>query len=305
MTDGFYYDDDPPQVWLDDLHAMNIPALWDIQLNNEQRVNLLARAKSELTEWRKHLRSDIDIMKGRFGHDKIDEMERIVTPYQLLDSLAGDLGKQMQDLEKRVKKSNAIPEGFMFGERIFGDMKSKRWHLGTRADEDRWDEFMSIERRYQMVGKEYQQQAKVLKNAAQRIKEQQANNKRMLAELNKQKSTTRITIKVLVALVAAGIAGTLAGMSLLNDTVLVATLSAQVYEALLAVVAVAAIITAIVLVRRRRSAIQQLSAEVSAGRAMSKRLKEAYNAEKRNFYPTQQTFKEVSGIYKELKATFA
>ncbi|MEL6405058.1 MAG: hypothetical protein AAFR81_11875 [Chloroflexota bacterium] len=304
MTDSFYYDDDPPQVWLDDLHDMNIPGLWNIQLTNAQRINLIARVKNDLNEWRKHLRSDIDIMKGRFGHDKMDEMERIVTPYQLLDTLAGDLSKQVRELEDRAKKGKAIPEGFMFGDRIFGDMKTKRWHLGSRADEDRWDDFMSVERRYQMIGKEYQQQGRVVKNAAQRVKEQQVENKRIMAELNKRRSTTLMALQVSFALLAAIITGIIAGMSFLTDTVFVEGVSGEAFGALMLVVTIAAVGTAVVLVRRRQTAIKQLSQDITDGRIMAKRLKEAYDTEKRNFFPTQQTFKEISQEYKQLKASF-
>ena len=165
MQNAFHHEDVPPQNWLDELHSFNIPAAWDIQISDAQRRNLANRAQEQLNGWRVALREQVKKIEARYDASNRDIMKKMLAPYRMLDELGTDLHTQLRDLMDRVKNGRAIPQQFEFGSRIFGDLETERWKLGERPDEQRWRDFITVERRYMSLTKEFKTQSRGYDNA--------------------------------------------------------------------------------------------------------------------------------------------
>lgn len=304
MDVGFHYEDVPPQQWLDELHRFDIPGLFDIQLNNTQRTNLTARAKDQLQNWRNGLRDQIKKIEGRYDKDKQAAKERTLAPYLLLEQLGNDLNNRVRDLEKRIAAGRAVPQRFEFGTIIFGDMATKRWHLGHREDEKRWDDFMATERRFKSMTEEYRRQSQGLKNANQRVREYQEELRAIVDQYKLQNGCLYLGIKLITVLLLAALGLLVGAVAFFADFQLVPTLSNQAFGGTMLVISVIAAITAVIFARRRRARIAALKADIVSMRATLKELKDEALRHKKLFYPTQQTYKEVRQDYKILNETF-
>lgn len=304
MQTGFHHEDVPPQLWLDELHEFNIPHVWDVQLNKTQRENLSKRALDQLKNWRTSLRDQMKKIEGRYDSSNQERMAQIIAPYKLLDQLGHDLNANLRDLQSRVSSGRAVPQGFEIGERIFGDFKSKRWHLGSREDERLWEDFLATESRYWSMGKEYKRQATGLKNASQRVQEQQADLEKLVADYKKRSGFMQLGLRLFIVLLvvifclALGISAFTVGLPIEGR------ITNTMFAGIMLGLSVVGAIVAIVLARRRRASVAVLKQDIIAMRATLKELKQEARRQKQLFFPTQETFKQVQADYKVLKAAF-
>ncbi len=304
MQTGFHHEDVPPQLWLDELHEFNIPHVWDVQLNKTQRENLSKRALDQLKNWRSSLRDQMKKIEGRYDSSNQERMAQIIAPYKLLDQLGHDLNANLRDLQSRVSSGRAVPQGFEIGERIFGDFKSKRWHLGSREDERLWEDFLATESRYWSMGKEYKRQATGLKNASQRVQEQQADLEKLVADYKKRSGFMQLGLRLFIVLLvvifclALGISAFTVGLPIKGR------ITNTMFAGIMLGLSVVGAIVAIVLARRRRASVAVLKQDIIAMRATLKELKQEARRQKQLFFPTQETFKQVQADYKVLKAAF-
>ena len=304
MQTGFHHEDVPPQLWLDELHEFNIPHVWDVQLNKTQRENLSKRALDQLKNWRSSLRDQMKKIEGRYDSSNQERMAQIIAPYKLLDQLGHDLNANLRDLQSRVSSGRAVPQGFEIGERIFGDFKSKRWHLGSREDERLWEDFLATESRYWSMGKEYKRQATGLKNASQRVQEQQADLEKLVADYKKRSGFMQLGLRLFIVLLvvifclALGISAFTVGLPIEGR------ITNTMFAGIMLGLSVVGAIVAIVLARRRRASVAVLKEDIIAMRATLKELKQEARRQKQLFFPTQETFKQVQADYKVLKAAF-
>ena len=304
MQTGFHHEDVPPQLWLDELHEFNIPHVWDVQLNKTQRENLSKRALDQLKNWRSSLRDQMKKIEGRYDSSNQERMAQIIAPYKLLDQLGHDLNANLRDLQSRVSSGRAVPQGFEIGERIFGDFKSKRWHLGSREDERLWEDFLATESRYWSMGKEYKRQATGLKNASQRVQEQQADLEKLVADYKKRSGFMQLGLRLFIVLLvvifclALGISAFTVGLPIEGR------ITNTMFAGIMLGLSVVGAIVAIVLARRRRASVAVLKQDIIAMRATLKELKQEARRQKQLFFPTQETFKQVQADYKVLKAAF-
>lgn len=304
MDTGFHYEDTPPQAWLDELHTFDIPRLWHVQLNQTQRSNLLKRAKTQLTAWRKRLHEQLKHIQARYDKSAHQEAQQYLAPYRLLDSLGTDLNKQLRDLEQRMKARKAIPQGFAFGTRIFGDFATRRWQLGEQDDELRWDDYMAVERRYQHLEREYKTQAQQLKNLSQQVTEAQSDLDTIAARYRRRSGCLHIGLQLAVVLAAVTISAGFAVMVMTTPDPIITRMDNTAIAALLLVLALAGLITALVLYRRRQRHLIALETEIASLQTTIRQLKHEGARHKKQLLPTQQTVKEVQRDYQQLKASF-
>lgn len=304
MEPGFHHEDVPPRQWLDELHSFDIPRAWDIELSNDQRANLAKRAQTNLNGWRTGLREQMKRIERRMGKTDPEGMEKVLAAYQKLDGLGSDLNDQVLDLANRIKAGRAIPEGFEFGTRIFGDMASKRWLFGEQDDEERWRDFLAVERRYLSINKEYKSQSRAYDNAKQRYKECQADIKTLDAEYKKRTGFMQLGLRLLIVFIAVMFALVLGGVALLIELPLDGPISSQVFGGIMLVISVVGAIIAFTLARRRRKAILQLEQDIADMHLTIENVKEEVRKQKQYLLPTRETLKEVKQDYEILKETF-
>ncbi|MGJ3238758.1 MAG: hypothetical protein ACFE0Q_08645 [Anaerolineae bacterium] len=304
MSTGFHHNDQPPQVWLDELHSFNIPYVWDIQLDKTRRSNLITRAQAQLKQWRLNLREQVKTIESRYDTSNQLTMERMREPYRLLETLGKDLDQQMSVLEKTIESGRAIPKGVTFGTVIFGDLKSKRWQLGEHDDERRWRDFLRVERRYQSLMQEYRQQKRGYDNTKQRYEEYQQEVTQTTARYQRERGTVLIGFRVAIVLALVVLCLIFGAVALLGGTALDAPLSNESIGAIMLILAVVGAIMAFVLARRRRQTIADLQVEIVRMQSTLQALKHDAQEQRRLILPTRQTLKEVRADYQALKATF-
>lgn len=304
MQTGFHYEDVPPQLWLDELHEFDIPHVWDIQLNKTQRENLSKKAVDQLKNWRSSLRDQMKKIEGRYDSSTQERKEQIIAPYNLLDKLGQDLNANLRDLQSRISAGRAVPQGFVIGERIFGDFKSKRWHLGSREEESLWEDFLATESHYWSMGKEYKRQSQGLKNVTQQVQEQQADLEKLVTEYRKRSGSLQIGLRLFIVLLIVVFCLVLGAVAITTGLPLDGAVTNTMFAGIMFGLSVIGAMVAIILARRRRTSIAILKEDIIAMRATLKELKQEARRQKQLFFPTQETFKQVQADYKILKASF-
>jgi hypothetical protein len=304
VATGFHYEDVPPQNWLDELQSFNVQGVWDIQLDNVQRSNLTTRAQDRLKDWRLALREQMKKIEGRYDSSNQDAKQRMLAPYQLLDNLGNDLNKQLKDLDERLKSGRAIPEGVDFGTRIFGDIATKRWYLGERPDEQRWAEFISVERRYMSLAKEYHAQSRGYENAKQRMQECKSDLAKLNALFKQRKGLTQNGVRLIIVITVVILCLLIGFVALFMEVSVGAAVAIEVLAAIMFIFAVIAAIIAFQLARRRRQSVGVIQADIIAMQQTLKQVQQEGKKQKQNLLPTRETFKEVRADYEALKASF-
>ncbi len=276
MQNAFHHEDVPPQNWLDELHSFNIPAAWDIQISDAQRRNLANRAQEQLNDWRVALREQVKKIEARYDASNRDVMKKMLTPYRMLDELGTDLHTQLRDLMDRVKNGRAIPQQFEFGSRIFGDLETERWKLGERPDEQRWRDFMTVERRYMSLTKEFKTQSRGYDNAKKGVTEAQADLEKLTASYQKKKGFLQIGLRLFIVILTTVFCLVLGAAFLLIELPPVA-IANEIFAGIMLIFAVIAAIAAIMIARRQRQYL----------------------------LPTRETIKEVQAEYQAMRKTFS
>jgi len=303
MTD-FHYNDVPPQNWLDELHSFNVTRAWEVGLNDTQRINLVGRGHAQLKDWRIALQAQIKKIEGRYDSSNRAKMKKATAPYQILDKLGNDLYKQLHDLDTRVKDGRAVPMGFEFGTRIFGDLPTNRWQFGDQEDEHRWRDYLSVERRYVSLTKEYKVQSRGYNNAKKRVTEAQAELESLRTQYQQKSGWAQIGVRLLIVItivilcLALGMTAIVVG---LGDGL---ALSDDIFAAVMFLLALIGAMIAFVLARRRRFAIAKLQEELLDTEMILKDITTEAKRQRQYLLPTRQTLKEVKADYEALKATF-
>ncbi|MEO1287305.1 MAG: hypothetical protein AAFV93_06020 [Chloroflexota bacterium] len=300
----FHHDDVPPQQWLDELHSFNIPRAWDVQISTQQRINLAERSIVQLKQWRLGLSDQMKKIGKRYNANERDKKDQMLAPYKLLDSLGLDLYKQLQDLDSRVKAGRAVPTGFGIDEHIFGDLQTKRWHIGTQEDEYRWRDFLAVEQRYQSLRHEYKNQSRGYENAKQRVSETKAEVDTLNQQLRVRRGFSQIGIRLLIVMTVILLCLLLGISALVVPLPVTIALGQNVFAGVMLILALIGAIIAYQLARRRRFAIAQLEQDVVDMEIMLDDLTKEAKRQRQYILPTRRTLKEVKGDYEVLKATF-
>jgi len=305
MAVEFHHEDIPAQDFLDDLHAINIPGLYDPTLTSEQRRNLLVRGKQRLNEWHREL---LDQMKAIEARDSADngtqETRLLLAPYRKLDELARDLNKALLELERIVKAGRVVPEGFRFGTQIFGELERGEWMLGEYEDARLYEDYAAIRRRMEDVAIERQPLIKKIKVAQARIKEQQNDIMALRSTHKRRSGFLDVLVRLLPVLLVVIVALASGWYIYRNPEPMMENLSNQAIGGMLLVVGTVGTIAMIVLYRRRKRHLNILSQDIRAGKQRLKQLQQAYKKARMDFYPTDELYKELRTEYEDLKAAF-
>jgi hypothetical protein len=305
MSSTTFHLDRPPQEYLDELHEIDVPKLYDPALSKEQRMNLIQLTRKRLRHWREGVEARVETIGERYGSDNAEEQRLAQAPYQLLVTLGKQLDTAIDELESMVKKGRIIPEGFVFGDRIFGDAESGEWHLGTRADSERFDELLAVQRRLSQLMEEYRPLIQKMKVIQQRTNEMKNDVRDRMQEYRQKKSagyiaTRLVGLLLLTVLLLAG-----GAFLSLSDQVVVDAETDRVLGALLVVSGVVFTITMIVIYRRRRQRLNELREDIQAGKQRLRQYKKDFQEQKRHYFPINKLVTELREDYRDLRATFA
>ncbi len=304
MSAPMFHLDRPPQDYLDELHEIDVPRLFDPSLSREQRMNLIQLTRKDLRHWLQGIEALVDKIGERFGAENAAEQRLAQAPYELLVTLGHQLDKAIDDLEEKLKKERALPEGFMFGQIIFGDETSGEWHLGSRADAERFQEMLAIQRRLEKLMDEYKPLVHRIKVIQTRRKETTSDVRDWMQEYRQKQSTGYIAGRLVgLLLLTLLFLGAGAFLSLSDDT-LIATDSDPILGAALVVAGVAFCIAMIVIYRRRKRRLNELREDIQTGKRRVAQYKREFQEQKRHYFPINQLVTELRHDYRDLRTTF-
>lgn len=304
MSATTFHLDRPPQEWLDQLHEIDIPELYDPGHSKTQRLNLIEYKGKKLRYWYEGVDALVDKIGDRYDSDHQAEMELAQAPYKLLRQLGKQLLTAVNDLEQRTKKDKVVPEGFMFGDYIFGDEDSGDWHLGSGRDADRYDNMLAVKRRLAQLMQEYKPMVQEMKVTRARAGELKSKVSEWMSEYQSKKTTGYIATR-LVGLLVLTAAALGSGFFLVTERLVLGdAANAETLGGALLVLGVAGAIGMIVIYRRRQQRLNELQQDIREGRQRLQQFSQQMQKQRRDFYPTNQLVQELRGEYKELKASF-
>jgi hypothetical protein len=304
MSSTNFHLDRPPQEYLDELHDIDVPRLYDPALSREQRLNLIQLTRKRLRQWRNGVEALVEKIGERYGAENADEQRLAQAPYQLLATLGKQLDEAIDELETIVKKGRVVPEGFVFGDRIFGNPESGEWHLGTRADAERFDEMLSVHRRLSQLMEEYKPLVQKMKVIQQRIKEMKNDLRNWMQEYQQKQSTGYIATRLAGLLILALLLLAAGAFFFTSEQIVVATETDRVLGVLLIVAGVVFTIAAIVIYRRRSRRLNELREDIQAGKQRLRQYKKDFQEQKRHYFPINQLVTDLRADYRDLRATF-
>lgn len=203
----------PPQQFLDELHDADVPGLFDPNLTKRERADAIQAAKRKIARAKARLEEERDLIRNRYAvrgskRDKeIDDSEKrlkiALAPYMLLFNLTRELEEQIQALENALGAGKLLPEGFHFGDRIFGNAERGEWFLGNRDDEELWAHAERVRQQLE----EFMKQREPLVTKQKQIKERTAKTQQLLKEdtrkLKRRSQTSYIGFRLFILLIIA------------------------------------------------------------------------------------------------------
>jgi len=301
-----FHTNKPAQEFLDELHNVNVPVVFDPHISKEQRQNLLALTKKRLQEWQSRLDLEIKSIKDRYDKKQADEARLLLAPYQLLREVANEQAKEIRNLERAMKAGRVLPEGFYFGSKIFGTLEWGEWYLGEFEDVVRWDELVTIKKRLDTLEEERRPLMREIKLTQARLKELKHDLQRWMREYKRRQGFAFVGLRVfvLLILIVASVAG---GWLLYNNTgdAYIQDGADQAVGGALFMFAAAMAVTSIVFVRRHRKRIKELRQDIKQGQARLATLHAEAKKQRLDFYPVNELVQKLSADYKALRHTFA
>jgi hypothetical protein len=303
MTAQFSQADTPPQVFLDQLHEIGVPRLFDPGLNETQRTNLITLSRNRLSEWQTRIVDQTKNIELRYKHLP-DQARLHVAPYKRLISLNAELNKAISDLERTIKQRRALPRSIEFGTRIYGTFETGEWHLGDFRDAKRWDQMEAIRKRLTQVRSDFEPMKRDMELAGRRAKEARHDLKKMQRRhsiLRKKFPFVLFTVIVVSAMIWSLWLGIsiVNGNHDLNDQRI-----APVIGASLLIVAISSSVMLFTLVRRRRLNLAHIEMSIAMTIADYRSHKQESHDIRMQLHPMMQLARQLTTEYKELRKTF-
>lgn len=279
--------DQSPQDYLDDLHLLNIPALFKPELTQRNRLQKIQTGRQQV----QNIQSDLKkVLRSLHRTDKNDSR---IPAYHLLESLSGELLTAIADLEKRTKAGQILPQPVYFGSVILGDEESGDWFLGEPEDERLWLDMKQIKDRLERM----MAQRAPLHTRLTEIKDQlsvlQVQQKRDLPRYKKLSGSRFLLRQRLIFL-------TLAVLSIGAGVYIVFSQNDQ--TGLLAFVPGSLFIILIPVTRRfHKRRIDMLRKQLRERKQTIKTLKQEGQKIKRQYYPIDEMCRDLKIEYDELR----
>lgn len=141
------FNETAPQDYLNDLHAIGIPKLFHPRVNPRDRANGIQKTKKELGRLKMELQHHRDTLRAKNKSASAEEIKRILAPFNLLQNLIQQLTQEVSNLEARLGAGKMLPQGFEFGQYIFGDEDHGEWFIGDEEHYNDWREADDVKQR--------------------------------------------------------------------------------------------------------------------------------------------------------------
>ena len=164
-----------PQDYLDDMHAIGIPSLFQSQLNTRERAAGIRRARQELGRLRTELTHHRDTLGARNEAILQEDAKRQAAPINLLLLLHEQLVEEVGDLEHSISNGKPLPYSFEFGRYIFGDAEGGDWYIGSQEQFEDWGRIQQFKGRLdalRLQGQPMRDQLGGLRSDLEALKEQ-------------------------------------------------------------------------------------------------------------------------------------
>lgn len=197
-----------PQDYLDDMHAIGIPSLFQHHIDARERAAGIRRARQELGRLRSELTLHRDSLGTRNYALASDEIKRQAAPLNLLLLLHEQLVEEVSDLEHSLSNGKPLPYRFEFGRYIFGDEEAGEWYIGSRQQYDDWGKIQQFKARLdalRLQGQPMREQLGSLRGNLEALREKQQTTKQKIDRRNTRAFVLR-RIGMLVVLMAASAA---------------------------------------------------------------------------------------------------
>ena len=135
------------QDYLDDMHAFDIPSLFQLDLSPRERAARIRRIKQELGKLRTELVHHRGTLSENYQAASADELKRMSAPFNLLLLLHEQLVDEVNTLEQSLTSGKSLPPGLEFGRHIFGDEQLGEWFVGSQEQLDDWQNIQQFKRR--------------------------------------------------------------------------------------------------------------------------------------------------------------
>ena len=193
----------PPQHFLDDLHKVKLPALFDTSLTARQRADAIRAAKQNLAKVKLRLQDQRDsirsqMMRGRKKDDDDSDIKLKLAPYNLLQNLILEMEAAIQNLEDRLGAGKLIPKPMVIGEFIFGEPTTGEWFIGNLDDSKRWDDTVLVKRRRAEFMEQYKPMKDQFTATKMRVAQMRESLKKETEKYNKQSQRGYIMRRILI-----------------------------------------------------------------------------------------------------------
>ena len=191
------------QEYLDDMHAIGIPSLYQPHLSTRERAAGIRRVRQELGRLRTELTTQRDAL-SQYKQRPVEALKREAAPLNLLLLLHEQLVDEVNDLERSLSSGKPLPYGFTFGRFIFGDESSGEFFIGSQAQYDDWLKIQQFKRRLDALREESQPAREQLSQVMGELTAMSAAREKRQAKIDrrKQRSFVLRRIGMLVVLIA-------------------------------------------------------------------------------------------------------
>ena len=199
-----------PQEYLDDMHAIGIPNLFQYQIDARERAAGIRRARQELGRLRSELTVHRDSLSSRNDSPARDDVKRLAAPLNLLLLLHEQLVEEVSDLEHSLSNGKPLPYRFEFGRYIFGDEAAGEWYIGSQQQYDDWGKIQQFKARLdalRLQGQPMREQLGSLRGNLEALQEKHQTTTKKIDRRNTRAFVLRRIGMLVVLMAASGTVG--------------------------------------------------------------------------------------------------
>ena len=199
-----------PQDFLDDMHAIGIPGLFQPHISPRERAAGIRKARQELGRLRTELVQQRDGLEQRNGALSAAGLRRAVAAYNLLLLLHEQLTAEVNDLEHHLTQSKALPPGIEFGRYIFGDEQTGEWFIGSQEQFDEWGKIQQFKQRLdalRLQGQPLREQLGSIRSEFMALNEKRQETAERLEKRGRRRFVLQRIVLLVLLMIASGAVG--------------------------------------------------------------------------------------------------
>lgn len=189
------------QDYLDDMHAIGIPRLFQPHLNPRDRAAGIRRVRQELGRLRAELIAERDSLPQEHDELSSQALRRRAAPFNLLLLLHEQLVDEVNDLERSLSNGKPLPYSFSFGSYIFGDEATGEFFVGNQAQYDEWLQIQQFKRRLDALRNKSQPSRDELGKVTGELRALSAKHEQYQAKIDKRKSRRFVLQRIALLIV--------------------------------------------------------------------------------------------------------